>query len=111
MTVISNTSPLNYLILIDLQDILPALFGHVLIPEAKMISSSHSRIRITPRESTAEPMKKKCEQPDDELRPEYDFRSLRVVARRPGRKKPEDVTIQLAPDVAEAFPDLGAVRR
>src|SRR5262245_24640113 len=34
MTVISNTSPLNYLALIDLQDILPALFGKVLIPEA-----------------------------------------------------------------------------
>lgn len=34
MTVISNTSPLNYLKLIDLQDILPALFGRVLIPEA-----------------------------------------------------------------------------
>lgn len=34
MTVISNTSPLNYLVLIDLQDILPALFGRVLIPEA-----------------------------------------------------------------------------
>jgi predicted nucleic acid-binding protein len=34
MTVVSNTSPLNYLVLIDLQDLLPALFGHVLIPEA-----------------------------------------------------------------------------
>jgi predicted nucleic acid-binding protein len=34
MTVISNTSPLNYLALIDLQDILPVLFGRVLIPEA-----------------------------------------------------------------------------
>jgi predicted nucleic acid-binding protein len=34
MTVISDTSPLNYLVLIDLQDVLPALFGHVLIPEA-----------------------------------------------------------------------------
>lgn len=34
MTVISNTSPLNYLALIDLQDVLPALFEHVLIPEA-----------------------------------------------------------------------------
>jgi predicted nucleic acid-binding protein len=31
MTVISNTSPLNYLALIDLQDLLPALFGRVLI--------------------------------------------------------------------------------
>jgi len=34
MTVVSNTSPLNYLILIDRQEILPALFGQVLIPEA-----------------------------------------------------------------------------
>jgi hypothetical protein len=34
MTVISDTSPLNYLVLIDLQDVLPALFGQVLIPEA-----------------------------------------------------------------------------
>jgi predicted nucleic acid-binding protein len=34
MTVISNTSPLNYLALIDLPDILPILFGRVLIPEA-----------------------------------------------------------------------------
>ena len=34
MTVVSNTSPLNYLVLINLQDVLPALFGQVLIPEA-----------------------------------------------------------------------------
>jgi predicted nucleic acid-binding protein len=34
MTVISNTSPLNYLALIDLQEVLPALFGRLLIPEA-----------------------------------------------------------------------------
>jgi predicted nucleic acid-binding protein len=34
MTVISNTSPLNYLALIGFQDILPALFGRVLIPDA-----------------------------------------------------------------------------
>jgi predicted nucleic acid-binding protein len=34
MTVVSNTSPLNYLVLIDHQEILPALFGLVLIPEA-----------------------------------------------------------------------------
>jgi predicted nucleic acid-binding protein len=34
MTVVSDTSPLNYLVLLGLQDILPALFGHVLIPEA-----------------------------------------------------------------------------
>lgn len=53
--------------------------------------------------------KKTSEQPDDELRPEYDFRSLRVVARGPGRKKPEAVTIHLAPDLAEVFPDSNAV--
>jgi hypothetical protein len=53
-------------------------------------------------------MKTKSKPPEDELRPEYDFHSLRVVARGPGRKKPE-VTVQLAPDVAEAFPDSGAV--
>jgi len=53
-------------------------------------------------------MKKISESPD-ELRPEYDFHSLRVVARGPGRKKPQDVTIHLAPDVAEAFPDSGSV--
>lgn len=34
MTVVSNTSPLNYLVLIDLQYVLPALFERVLIPEA-----------------------------------------------------------------------------
>jgi hypothetical protein len=54
-------------------------------------------------------MKKKSELPDDELRPEYDFHALRVVARGPGRKKPEEVTIRLAPDVAEVFPDSSAV--
>jgi hypothetical protein len=45
----------------------------------------------------------------DDLRPEYDLRSLRVVARGPGRKTPQEVTIHLATDVAEAFPDSSAV--
>ena len=44
-----------------------------------------------------------------DLRPEYDFRSLRVVARGPGRKTPASPTIQLAPDVAEVFPDSQSV--
>jgi predicted nucleic acid-binding protein len=30
MTVVSDTSPINYLVLIELQDLLPALFEHVL---------------------------------------------------------------------------------
>jgi hypothetical protein len=55
-------------------------------------------------------MKKKTS-PDfeDDLRPEYDFNTLRLVARGPGRKKPGEVMVQLAPDVAEAFPDSDAV--
>src|SRR5258708_5934318 len=34
MTVISDTSPINYLVLIELQHLLPALFDHMLIPGA-----------------------------------------------------------------------------
>jgi predicted nucleic acid-binding protein len=34
MIVVADTSPLNYLILIDEIDLLPALFGQVLIPQA-----------------------------------------------------------------------------
>jgi hypothetical protein len=41
----------------------------------------------------------------DELRPEYDFCALRVVARGPGRKTPREITVRLAADVAETFPD------
>lgn len=44
----------------------------------------------------------------DELRPEYDFLKLRVVARGPGRKAPA-LSVQLAEDVAQAFPDSQAV--
>ena len=46
---------------------------------------------------------------DDELRPEFDFRALRVVARGPGRKRPHERTVRLAPDVAETFPDSQSV--
>ena len=46
---------------------------------------------------------------EDELRPEYDFRALRVVARGPGRKPPHEITVRLAPDVAETFPDADSV--
>ena len=45
----------------------------------------------------------------DDLRPEYDFRSLRVVARGPGRKAPKPPAIELEPDVAELFPDSQSV--
>ena len=48
-------------------------------------------------------------EPEDDLRPEYDFRSLRVVARGPGRLKRSQVTVDLAPDVAEVFPNSDSV--
>ncbi len=55
-------------------------------------------------------MKKKFDRSiEDNLRPEYDFRKLRVVARGPGRKSPSVPTIQLEPDVAEMFPDSQSV--
>jgi len=46
---------------------------------------------------------------DDDLRPEYDFHALRIVARGPGRKVPHEVNISLAPDVAKVFPDSESV--
>ena len=45
---------------------------------------------------------------DDELRPEYDLKSLRVRRLGPGRKSFVDV-VRLEPDVAEAFPDADSV--
>jgi len=46
---------------------------------------------------------------DDDLRPEYDFRASRVVARGPGRRAPQEIDVRLAPDVAETFSDSDAV--
>jgi predicted nucleic acid-binding protein len=34
MIIVSDTSPLNYLILIGYQDVLPTLFGQIIIPQA-----------------------------------------------------------------------------
>jgi predicted nucleic acid-binding protein len=34
MIVVSDTSPINYLVLVGLDDLLPKLFGQVLVPEA-----------------------------------------------------------------------------
>jgi hypothetical protein len=44
----------------------------------------------------------------DDLRPEYGFTQVPVVARGQGRKR-STRTIQLDPDVAELFPDSAAV--
>ena len=53
--------------------------------------------------------KKSSPKIDDDLRPEYDLSTLRVVARGPGRKSPDEITVRLAPDVAETFPDSNSV--
>ena len=45
---------------------------------------------------------------NDELRPQYDLRSLRVRKLGPGRKSFGGV-VRLEPDVAEVFPDAEAV--
>jgi len=42
---------------------------------------------------------------DDDLRPEYDFTQLTVVARGQGRKQ-FTITVQLDPDVATIFPPI-----
>lgn len=42
---------------------------------------------------------------EDELRPEYDLRSLKVRKVGPERTSFNGQLVQLAPDVAEVFPD------
>ena len=54
-------------------------------------------------------MKKTNVQMKDELRPEYDLRDLQVRKVGPGRRRFGVSTIRLEPDVAEVFPDSGAV--
>jgi hypothetical protein len=55
-------------------------------------------------------MKKKSDShTDDDLRPEYDLRKLKLISRGPGRKKSGIFTIEIAPDVAEYFPDSESV--
>ena len=53
-------------------------------------------------------MKKVETDMNDELRPEYDLRSLRVRRLGRGRKSFGGV-VRLEPDVAEVFPDADAV--
>jgi hypothetical protein len=53
--------------------------------------------------------KAETEMEDDELRSEYDLRSLRVRRLGPGRKSFGGTTVRLEPDVAEMFPNSEAV--
>jgi predicted nucleic acid-binding protein len=43
MIIVSDTSPLNYLILIDYEDVLPILFGQIIIPAAVLNELQHTR--------------------------------------------------------------------
>ena len=54
-------------------------------------------------------MKKIDTEMDDELRPEYDLRSLQVRKVGPKRKSFRGQSIQLEPDVAAVFPDSESV--
>lgn len=55
MKVVSNTSPLSYLVLIQQVDLLPALFGHALIPQAVQIELMHVRAPAAVREWAKHP--------------------------------------------------------
>jgi hypothetical protein len=54
-------------------------------------------------------MKRDKSEMEDDLRTEYDLKSLRVRRLGPGRKGFAGTTVQLEPDVAEMFPDSDAV--
>ena len=43
MIIVSDTTPLHYLILVDKAELLPALFGEILIPE-RLISELHGEL-------------------------------------------------------------------
>lgn len=53
-------------------------------------------------------MKKTKGNNNDELRPEYDLKSLQVRKLGPGRKRFGDF-VRLEPDVAKAFPNADSV--
>lgn len=54
-------------------------------------------------------MKKVKPEMEDELRSEYDLKSLRVRKLGSGRKSFGGTTVRLEPDVAEMFPNAEAV--
>lgn len=50
MIVVADTSPLNYLILIDEVELLPVLFGKVLVPQAVFQELAHPKAPLKVRE-------------------------------------------------------------
>jgi hypothetical protein len=83
MIVVSDTSPISYLVLIELQDLLPKLFDRILIPEAL-----HSELRS---DAAPDPIKRFLAEGPDWLEvrpsPEIDpaLRQLDSVNERPSR--------------------------
>jgi predicted nucleic acid-binding protein len=55
MIVVSDASPLNYLVLIDAVDILPALFGRVLTPPAVWCELHRDRTPEAVRQWASQP--------------------------------------------------------
>jgi predicted nucleic acid-binding protein len=55
MIVVADTSPLNYLVLIDEVELLPALFGEVLVPTAVFRELQHSGTPAKVREWISHP--------------------------------------------------------
>jgi hypothetical protein len=55
-------------------------------------------------------MKKEKTNKRDELRPEYELKSMRVRKLGPGRKRFGEF-VRLEPDVAEAFPNADSVNK
>ncbi len=55
MIVLSDTSPLNYLLLIGHVEILPAIFGGLIIPEAVAAELTHARAPDVVRHWIASP--------------------------------------------------------
>ncbi|HMV81622.1 MAG TPA: DUF3368 domain-containing protein [Blastocatellia bacterium] len=70
--IVSNTTPLNYLILIECVEILPSLYGEVVIPEAVFLELQHYKTPVVVREWIKKPppwliIRQLAEKPDEAL--------------------------------------------
>lgn len=43
MLIVSDTTPIHYLIILDRAELLPNLFGEIVIPEAVLLEMKHER--------------------------------------------------------------------
>ena len=72
MTVVADTSPLNYLILLGHSELLSLLYGRVLVPEAVMTEMQHGRAPSATRNWSASPPRwlevRPVKHPHDSLR-------------------------------------------